>query len=61
MKRTRAEAFNEWMRLYTEEPDRYEREWQTVAAFLAEQAEGKTPTYGETCDAYLATLEAGQP
>jgi len=34
---------------YTEHPELFEREWQTVEQFLAEQHDGKTPTYGETC------------
>ena len=59
MPRTRAEAFNEWMRRYTETPEQFSREWQMVGDFLAAQAAGETPSYGATCDAYLAQLEAG--
>lgn len=51
-----AAAFNEWMRRYTETPDEYEREFQTVGSFLAEQADGKQPTYGESCAKYLEAL-----
>lgn len=50
------EAFNEWMRRYTEEPERFSREWQTVGRFLREQAAGEVPTYGERCAAYLEQL-----
>lgn len=55
---TRAEAFNEWMRRYTEGPEEYEREFQTVLQFLREEGEGVEPTYGAVCDAYLAELES---
>lgn len=53
----RAKAFNEWMRRFVEEPERFEREFQTVARFKAEEAMDKEPTYGECCAAYLAQLE----
>lgn len=58
--RTRAEAFDEWMRRYIENPEGYEREFQTVSRFLEEQAPGRTTDYGNACDAYLALLEAGK-
>ena len=51
-----AAAFNEWMRRYTEEPERFEREFQSVERFLTEVASGQEPSYGETCAAYLKTL-----
>lgn len=54
-----AKAFNEWMRRYTEEPERFEREWQTVGLFLKQRSEGREPDYGEQCAAYLAELMAG--
>jgi hypothetical protein len=57
MPRTRAEAFNEWMRLYTEEPERFAHEWQTVGGYLAETKAGEVPSYGAQCDAFLAELE----
>ena len=56
--RTVAEAFNEWMRRYTETPDQFVREFQTVNQFLAEQDSGRAPSYGEACAAYLAELQA---
>lgn len=46
-------AFNEWMRRYTEDPDKFEAEFATVMRFLAD---GKTPSYGETCAAYMREL-----
>lgn len=57
---TRAEAFNEWMRRYIEDPERFRREMTTVREFLAEEAAGTEPTYGERCDEYLRRLEAGE-
>lgn len=45
-------AFNEWMRRYTEEPETFAAEFKTVGTFLAEQAEGREPSYGEVCTAY---------
>jgi hypothetical protein len=51
-----AAAFNEWMRRYTEEPEKFKWEWQTVTEFLSQQGAGKTPSYGATCAAYLQQL-----
>lgn len=56
--RTRAEAFNEWMRRYIVNPDAFEREFQTVQRFLAPLG-GDDPGYGEVCAAYLDLLERG--
>lgn len=53
-----AKAFNEWMRRFTEEPAAFEHEFQSAGAFLKEQAEGKEPSYGETCATYLEKLIA---
>lgn len=50
-----ARAFNEWMRRYTDEPERFEREFETVGDFLA-TPDGETPTYGATCAAYLLQI-----
>ena len=58
MNSTRAAAFNEWMRRYTEEPEEFKGEWESIRQFLREHHEGLEPTYGENCDAYLAKLEA---
>lgn len=49
-------AFNEWMRRYTDEPERYAREYQEVALYLAEKAAGREPSYGENCAAYLQSI-----
>lgn len=53
---TEAQAFNEWMRRYIEEPERFRREWESIEQF---KAEGANPTYGDRCAAYLAELMAG--
>ncbi len=58
-RRTMAEAFNEWMRAYTDEPERFEREWETVNRYLVES--GGTPTYGATCAALMDRLMSGEP
>lgn len=59
MPRTRAQAFDEWMRRYIHEPDRFEAEWRTITTFLQENDAGSEPSYGQKCDAYLADLERG--
>ena len=51
-----AAAFNEWMRRYIEEPERFRREWQTVSEYVQQISEGKTPSYGERCTAYLCGI-----
>ncbi len=51
-----AALFNEWMRRYTENPEKFEAEFQTVGEFLSQSMGGKTPSYGETCAAYLKEL-----
>ncbi len=60
MSRTRAQAFNEWLRLYTADPEQFAREFEVVVQFLAQQKAGEEPTYGESCDAFLAKLEAAE-
>jgi hypothetical protein len=47
---------NEWMRRYIEEPEKFAREFQSVTEFLADQAVGKEPSYGERCAAYQFQL-----
>lgn len=42
------EVLNEWMRRYIEEPARFDAEFQTVNQFLADEADGPKPIYGET-------------
>lgn len=52
-KELNAQAFNEWMRRYIEDPERYNREFQSVEKF---RAEGDSPSYGYDCAAYLEKL-----
>jgi hypothetical protein len=50
-------AFNEWMRRYTEEPERFENEWTRVAAQYREDvAAGRVPTYGDLCARQLQEI-----
>jgi len=51
-----AKAFNEWMRRYTEHPEEFTREFQSVTTFLNETAAGKEPSYGDQCAAYFSSL-----
>ena len=50
------DAFNEWMRLYTEDPEDFAREFQTVARFIADGDAGRRPSYGRTCTQFLKGL-----
>lgn len=51
-------AFNEWMRRYTENPEAFEREFETVGKFLTALNEGRELDYGETCAALMEELAA---
>ena len=51
-----ATAFNEWMRRYTEEPERFEQEWTTIRRFLKDAEAGEEPAYGVNCAAYLRSI-----
>lgn len=50
------DAFNEWMRLFTEQPEEFSHQWQTVQDYLSAIVDGEVPTYGETCAAFFAQL-----
>lgn len=52
-----AALFNVWMLRFTEDPAKYEREYQSVSRFLTERNEGKEPSYGAWCVEYLKRLE----
>ncbi|MCD9819774.1 hypothetical protein [Bradyrhizobium japonicum] len=54
-------CFNEWMRRFVDEPQRFDREFETVNRFLKDQADGREPTYGETSAAYMQQLAAEVP
>tara|TARA_R110002020_G_scaffold467027_3_gene690171 strand:- start:1301 stop:1492 length:192 start_codon:yes stop_codon:yes gene_type:complete len=51
-----AKCFNEWMRRFIEEPDRFEREFKTVNEFLTDERSGRQPSYGESSAAYMHQL-----
>jgi hypothetical protein len=51
-----AEAFNEWMRRYTETPDKFHREWETVLEYIQDVMSESEPSYGDRCAVYLARL-----
>lgn len=51
-----ARALNEWMRRYIENPEAFSREFQTVADFVSDQLNGRTPSYGESGAAYMFKL-----
>ena len=51
-----AAVFNEWMRRFTEEPEKFRREWEAVIEFLRQSAAGTEPTYGASCVVYMAKL-----
>lgn len=51
-----AKAFNEWMRRYIEEPERFAHELKSVRAFEKAQAEGQEPDYGTDCTSYLCAI-----
>ena len=51
-----ARAFNEWMRRYIEEPEKFKVEFQTVIEFQRAKANGEEPTYGDNCTAYLCGI-----
>jgi len=51
-----AKAFNEWMRRYIEEPERFAHELKSVRAFEKAEAEGQEPDYGADCTSYLSAI-----
>jgi hypothetical protein len=60
-----ADAFNAWMDDYTNHPELFNREWQTVGKYLAERNGGETPSYGahaaETLQQYIDGHRIGKP
>ena len=59
--RTMSEAFDEWMRRYEEEPERFTREFQDVQRFIEEGGrEGKPTSYGTDCEEMLRRLMEGK-
>ena len=54
-----AQAFNEWMRRFIDEPQRFKSEWDSVTDYIREKLAGQTPSYGDCCARYLAELLRG--
>lgn len=55
-KRITVKAFNEWMRLTIEDPDRFEQQWQTIVTYRDAVAKGEEPDYGTVCTEFLEQL-----
>lgn len=55
-KRVQAKAFNEWMRLSIEEPERFQNQYQSMRAFEKAIESGVEPDYGSVCVEYLEKL-----
>ena len=51
-------CFNEWMRRFIEEPERFSREFENVTEFLKDEADGREPNYGEECAAFMDRLHS---
>ena len=56
-----AQAFNEWMRRYTDEPEKFRQQWRDIKEFLAENAAGQEPSYGQSCAEYFTSILDGIP
>jgi hypothetical protein len=51
-----ARALNEWERRYIEAPKTFQADFRTVREFLAEEAAGVEPSYGQAGAAYMMQL-----
>ena len=51
-----AAAFNEWMRRYEKEPERFEHEYRTLKKFRDEYDDGDELSYGPTSVEYLRKI-----
>lgn len=51
-----AQALNEWMRRYIDDPKAFDAEFETVGQFLKDENDGKEPSYGENGAAYMQKL-----
>ena len=56
-------GFNEWLRRYEDEPERFEHEVKTLKQFRADEAVGDEPEYGRDCVPYLHKIlcDLGEP
>jgi hypothetical protein len=48
-----AEVFNEWMRLYIDEPEKFQSSWTSMKEFLLQEDQDLEPTYGTECAAFV--------
>ena len=55
-------SLNEWWRRFRDEPERFEREFQTIMELETAESEGREPTMGEEGWRYVQQLlaERGQ-
>lgn len=44
-----AAAFNEWMREYIDEPEKFEAHARSILEFVGADIVGETPEYGTSC------------
>ncbi len=51
-----ARAFNEWMRRFIDEPERFKTEYQTIADFMEAKLNDREPDYGDRATAYLQKI-----
>lgn len=58
MHKNLARLFNEWMRRFIDEPEKFARDFETVQLYLAQASKGEPTTYGDACTAYLNVLAA---
>lgn len=52
-----ADALNEWMARYIENPEEFQASFQTVGQFLSDAHNQQTPGYGETAAAFLEEID----
>jgi hypothetical protein len=53
-----AAAFDEWMRRYIDEPEKFASDYATIKQFMDEELDGIEPTYGAMCAAYLDQINS---
>jgi hypothetical protein len=54
-----AAAFNQWMQDYLDNPEKFQREWESIRGFL-DTLPGGEPDYGQSCVAVLERLLLAQ-
>lgn len=53
---TMARAFNLWLYRYSQSPEKFQRDFQSIQQADAEVRKGEIPSYGYDCAAYLTKL-----